>query len=244
MPVSLLAKPTHLDIMVPDLMDTDLKGPVQSVELDVCINVSGKHTKELREYDKTGNLLKTSEWNSDGKLVNTTTYFYDDNGCYNRQLYIDFEDKRTNDWEIVLNLATHQIAMRNKRDGAVAIETFSPEKYLLSYRLVDKDKQLIMTSRSLRSEDNRRTEYTRFDEENRPLYTYYFKWKENGFIDMERQRYRQENKERLHTYDYLDVDEQGNWTQQLMVRYDIGGKEKEKVYEQITLRKIEYFNNE
>ncbi len=29
-----------------------------------------------------------------------------------------------------------------------------------------------------------------------------------------------------------------------MVRYDIGGKEKEKVYEKITVRKIEYFGSE
>ena len=143
---------------------------------------------------------------------------------------------------MVLNPETRQIAMKNKRTSSVALETYSPEKHLIHYRLVDRDREQILASRNKRGDDNRRTEYTRFDEDNRAEYTYYFKWNENGFIDMERQRYRQEKKERLHTYDYLVVDDFGNWTQQLMVRYDIGGKEKEKVYEKITVRKIEYFD--
>jgi len=243
LPAALLAQASHLDIMVPDRDDTDLTGPVKSVELDVCINLSGKHTKELLEYDPTGNLMKKSEWDSDGELSETTEYFYDGNGCYERQLYINHTDKRTNDWTVVLNPETHQIALKNKRTGSVAVETYSPEKHLLTYRLVDRDRDLIMASQCRRDPaTNRRTEYTRFDQDNRAEYTYYFKWKDNGFIDMERQRYRQEKKERLHTYDYLVVDAHGNWTQQLMVRYDIGGQEKEKVYEQITVRTLEYFD--
>ena len=244
LPVALLAQVSHLDIMVPDREETDLTGPVKSVELDVCKNVSAEHTKELREYDRTGNLLKVSEWDSEGKPTETTTYFYDENGCYERQLYVNHEDQYTNDWSVVLNPETRQIALKNKRTGSVALETYSPEKHLLRYRLIDRDRKQIRASRCMRDDANRRTQYTRYDEENSAEYTYYFKWKENGFIDMERQRYRQEKKERLHTYDYLVIDDLGNWTQQLMVRYDIGGKEKEKVYEQITVRKIEYFNRD
>ena len=55
LPVVLFAQVSHLDIRVPDRDNTDLTGPVKSIELDVCINVSGEHTKELREYDRTGN---------------------------------------------------------------------------------------------------------------------------------------------------------------------------------------------
>ena len=244
LPAAVLAQASHLDIMVPDRDETDLTGLVKSVELDVCINVSGEHTKELHEYDRTGNLLKVSEWDSEEEPTETTTYFYDENGCYERQLYENFEKKYTNDWTVVLNPETHQIAMKNKRTGSVALETYSPEKHLIHYRLVDRDRKQIRASRNQRDEDHRRTEYTRYDEDNRADYTYYFKWKDNGFIDMERQRYRQEKMERLHTYDYLVVDEHGNWTQQLMVRYDIGGKEKEKVHEKITVRKIEYFGRD
>jgi hypothetical protein len=243
LPAALLAQASHLDIMVPHRDDTDLTGPVKSVEFDVCKNVSDEHTKELREYDRTGNLLKSSEWDSEGERINTATNFYDENGCFERRLYIDYEDKSTNDWAVVLNPETRQIAMKNERTGSVAIRTYSPEKYLLHYRLVDRDRKQIRASRNKR-DDNRRTEYTRFDEDNRAEYTYYFKWKENGFIEKERQRYRQEKAERLHTYDYLVIDDHGNWTQQLMVRYDIGGKEKEKIYERITVRKIEYFDSD
>lgn len=244
LPALLLAQASHLDIMVPDRDDTDLIGPVKSVDLDICINVSGEHTRELREYDRIGNLLKSSEWDSSKELIETTTYFYDENGCYERQLYENFEDEFTNDWNVVLNPETHQVAMKNKRTGSIALETYSPEKYLVHYRLIDRDRKQIMASRNKRAEDNRRTEYTRFNKDNRAEYTYYFKWKENGFIDKEKQRYRLEKGERLHTYDYLVIDDHGNWTQQLMVRYDTDGKERENVYEQMTVRTIEYFDSE
>jgi len=244
LPLALVGQVSHLDIRVPDRDNTDLTGPVRSIELDVCINVSGEHTKERREYDRTGNLLESSDWDSDGERTETTTYFYDENGCYERQLYESFEGEYTNDWTVVVNPETRQIGMKDKRTGSVALETYSPEKRLLHFRLVDRDRKQISASRNKRNEANRRTEYTQFDSDNRAEYTYFFKWEKNGFIDKERQRYRQEKKERLHTYDYLVVDDFGNWTQQLMVRYDIGGKEKEKLYEQITVRKIEYFASE
>ena len=48
----------------------------------------------------------------------------------------------------------------------------------------------------------------------------------------------------MHTYEYMVIDDHGNWTQRLMVRYDIGGKKKENVYEKTTVRKIEYFGEE
>ncbi len=194
LPAALLAQASHLDIMVPDRDDTDLNGPVKRVELDICFNVSGEHTKELHEYDRIGNLLKSSEWDSEGEPSETTTYFYDESGYYERQLYENFADEYTNDWTVVLNPETRQIGMKNKRTGSVALETYSPEKHLIHYRLVDRDREQIMASRNQRGDDNRRTEYTRFDEDNRAEYTFYFKWQENGFIDMERQRYRQEKR--------------------------------------------------
>lgn len=243
-PAMLLAQATHLDIMVPDREDTDLVGPVKSIELDVCINVSGEHTRERREYDRIGNLLQSSEWDSQGKPAETTRYFYDESGCLERRIYESFGGGFTNEWTVVLNPETRQIAMKNNRNGSVSVRTYSPEKYLLHYRMIDQDRKLIRASRNKRDKDNRRTEYTRFDEDNRAEYTYFFKWKENGFIDRERQRYGQDKKERFHTYEYLLVDDRGNWTQQLMVRYDISGKEKVKVYEQITMREIEYFEDE
>jgi len=240
-PVLAFAEGSHLDIRWTAREAAQLKGAVKSVKTDVCINVSDKHFKELEVYDKTGNLLIDSNWDSHGKLMNTSTNFYDENGCFYRHLYIDFEDNFTNDWKIILSPKTHQIAMKNDQTGAVAIRTYSSEKRLMSYRRMAKDKKLVSASRYKRNGEGQHLQYIKYDEKNRPLYTYYFKWKENGLIDKERQRYHQEKKERLHTYEYLATDKQGNWTQELMVRYDIGGKKKERVFEQTTIRKIKYF---
>jgi hypothetical protein len=244
-PAMLSAQQTHLDIKAPARMGAEVVGPVKSVETDLCKNVSDEHTRKRIEYDETGNTLTIVNWDSDDKLADTTTNFYDENGCFYRQQYIGFGKKGlTNDWEVVLNPETRQIAMKNKRTGSIIVRTYSPEKQLMHYRFMDKEKKQKSASRNTWNANNQRTEYVKYDERNRPLYTYWFKWKDNGFIDKERQRYQQEKKERLHDYEYLAVDDHGNWTQQLMVRYDIGGGEKEKVYERTTVRKIEYFEEE
>ncbi|MCK5844067.1 MAG: trypsin-like peptidase domain-containing protein, partial [Victivallales bacterium] len=150
----------------------------------------------------------------------------------------------TNDWEVILSPDTHQVAMREKKEKSASVYTYSPEGYLVRFRYVDRDKKLLAASNIKRDEKNRRKEYTQMDNKKKPLYTYWFKWKDGGIIDRERQRYRQEKGERLHVYDYLKTDDHGNWTQRLMVRYDIGGEKKEKVYERLVLRTIEYFGDE
>jgi len=244
LPVFASAQGAHLEIRQPAREAALLKGPVKNVETDTTVNGSGKHRKELEEYDETGNLLVDSNWDSDGELANTATNFYDGDGCFYRHLYIDLEDGFTNDWKVVLRPETRQIAMKNDRTGTVVVRTYSPERQLMYYRRVDKKKKLVSASRNKRNEKGERTEYIKYDKKNKPLYTYYFKWKENGLIDKERQRYHQEKKERLHTYEYMVVDDHGNWTQRLMVRYDIGGKKKENVYEKTTVRTIEYFGEE
>ena len=243
LPSSSFAVETHLDIMVPELMDTDLSGPVKNVDTKVSVNVSGKFERERQEYDRIGNLLNETEWDAEGECLNSMTNYYDESGNFERQLYLDFEDEFTNDWEVILSPDTHQIAMK-KKSGSVALYTYSPAGYLIKYRYIGSDKKLRSASITKRDEKNRSKEYTRMDDGKKPLYTYWFKWKEGGVIDRERQRYRQEAGERLHIYDYLKTDAQGNWTQRLMARYDIGGKKKEKVYERLVARTIEYFEEE
>lgn len=241
-----VAAPTHLDIAVPDRIRDNLKGPVKSVLEDTCRNESENHTKVLTEYDEDGNITAIKNWGGDGDLLNATTNHYDENGCFVSSRYESYGKKGiTNDWTVVLNPATRQIARKNGRTGAISLRTYSPAKRLLSYRYMDKGKKLKSASRNQWNTDSsRRTEFTKYDESNKPLYTYWFKWKGDGFIDKERQRYHQEKKERLHEYEYLAVDGHGNWTQQLMVRYDIGGRgNKENVYECTTVRTIEYYDH-
>ena len=237
------AQGTHLDIMAPERLDTDLTGLVKSVDTKTSWNVSGKFERERQEYDRIGNLLNETEWDTEGECISTLTNYYDENGNFERQLYMDYEDGFTNNWQVVLNPDTRQVAMQ-KPSGAAAVYTYSSAGYLINFRYIRSDKVLESASITKRDEKNRRKEYTKMDDRKKPLYTYWFKWKDGGVIDRERQRYRQEEGERLHIYDYLKNDDHGNWLQRLMVRYDIGGKKKEKVYERLAVRTIEYFGKE
>ncbi|HSR88691.1 MAG TPA: hypothetical protein VLL07_07025 [Pontiella sp.] len=240
LPAVLFAQASHLDIMVPDLRDTDLKGPVKSVELKVCRNVSGEFSTEKKEYDRAGNLLKTTEHNEEGKLEVTNQYIYDENGCYERRIYNNEKEDFSSEWEVVLSPETRQIALREIEDGRIGLETYSPEGYIVSYRLMNKDREPILAYNYKRDENNRLTMFTRI-EDRTPDYTYYFKWADNGLMDMEAQTYHQEKQTFRHTYEYLVADDFGNWTQRILVRYDIGGKKPEKVYEHTVQRTIEYY---
>ncbi|RKX39849.1 MAG: hypothetical protein DRP64_13620, partial [Verrucomicrobia bacterium] len=222
LPPGAFAQETHLDIKVPDTVESDFFGPIKSVETDTCYNMSDKHLKEIRSYDANGNLLGEMDWNYEGELTSSKTNYYNERGCLTEYRFIDHKDGETNHWEVILSPPTRQIAKRNKKTGTTDLRTYSPEKYLLHYKKTDKKKKLVKASRTQRREDNRETEYTRFNQGNRPLYTYYFQWDDRGFVTKERLRYHQEKKERLHTYDFLKVDEHGNWTQRLMTRYDVG----------------------
>ncbi len=235
------AQDTHLDIRVPDTVESDLFGPIKSIETDTSYNMSTEHLKKVRSYDPSGNLLGEMNWNYAEELKSSRTNYFNEHGSLTEYRFIDHTDEETNYWEIILSPSTRQIAKRNKKTGTTKLRTYSPQKYQVQYKETDKQKKLIKASRTKRRADHRETEYTRIDQKNRPLYTYYFKWDDRGFITKERLRYHQEKKERLHSYDFLTVDAYGNWTQRLMIRYDVGGKEKTKISEKLTIRMIEYF---
>ena len=231
---------THLDIMVPDIKDTDLKGPVKSVMLKLCQNAADIYIWEKREFDRTGNLTFITEYDDDMKLMNRSEFIYDDNGCYVGMKYKDEEHDFESDWKVVLNPETRQIARQEKTDGRIGIETYSPEGYLVSYRLMGKNHEQIVATEYKRDEHNRKTRRTRI-EGRKPVYTFFYKWADNGFIDMEGQIYQKDKAKRRHTYEYLVVDKYGNWTQRIMVRYNIDGREPVWMYEHTVVRTIAYY---
>ncbi len=237
------AQQDHLGIAVPARIAAKLLGSVKSIETDICRDVSDKHTRKRTEYDAAGNCLVILNWDSEGDLTSTTTNFYDKTGGFYHQQYMRFGEKGiTNEWKVILSPDTRQIAKKNERTEAIIIRTYSPEKYQIHFKEMDKEKTQRLASHSKRREDHRKTEYTKSDPRNRPIYTCYYKWTDQGFIDKERIRYHQKKKELLHTYEYLATDDHGNWTQQLMIRYDVGGKEKSQESEKLTVRTIEYFD--
>jgi len=234
---------THLDIMVPDIKDTDLIGPVKSVEVQLWQNVSGEYTTEKREFDRTGNLVKITEWDEEDEVVDTTEFLYDETGCYERMHYENKDKGLSEDWQVILNPETRQIALREATLGRIAMESYTESGYRKEYKLLDSDKRQLLAYKYERDEQNRKTRYIRY-QGTHPQYTYYFKWADNGFIDMEHQIYHAEKEQRRHTYEYLVNDDHGNWTQRIMVRYDVGGKKPVKVYEHTVVRKIEYFGED
>ena len=233
---------THIEIRRPARQTAGLLGPVKSVTMETSYSISDGNTRVLTVYDRAGNLVSETEWDQEGELVNTATNYYNQAGCYVSRCYTEFgEDGSTSNWDVILSPETRQIGMKNSSTGFAAVRTYGPQRQLLTYRLTDGDKKLIRASQNKwNAESTQRTQYIRFDEKKRPLYTYYFKWKDNGFIDMERLRYHQDQRDRLHDFEYPAADDQGNWTQQMMVRYDITGRQKKKVYERTTRRTIEY----
>ena len=239
---NLQAQTTHLDIAVPDLKDTDLKGPVKCVTEKLCRNVSGEFITEERTYDQTGNLLKIVEFDEDQELSETHTYVYDEAGSYTQMLYTDHQAKENGKrtWNVILNPQTHQIAIQEKSKGLIDLSTYTENGYITSERVLDDQRKQVIAWYYKRDENNRRTEYTKYIG-NEAAYTYYFKWADNGFIDRERQHYLQEKADFLHTYEYLQKDKYGNWTQRIMVRYRLEKGGKEKVYEHTVQRKIEYY---
>ena len=100
------AQQTHLDIKVPDTLEEDLFGAVKSISTDTCYNMSDKHMKEQQVYDTFGNLLAETNWNHEGELVETTTYSYDEDGCFTTQTYINHIKGNTNSWEVILSPST------------------------------------------------------------------------------------------------------------------------------------------
>ncbi|MCF7817742.1 MAG: hypothetical protein K9M54_07655 [Kiritimatiellales bacterium] len=241
---SATAQQTHLDIRVPDRISSDFLGSVKRVLTDDCINLADNHKKEERIYDRAGNELSLTRWGTDGEISYAMTNAYDESGCHVSWHSEDFAKKETNDWEVVLNLPTHQIAMRNLGNGDTSVYTYSPEKRLMHYRKVDKDKKTIRSSKyRRRPEDNKETEYARFDERNRPTYTYNYRWNDSLFVDRESILYHEDGTKRLIVNEFLKTDEHGNWTQRISIRYKIAGSEQTKLYETTTLRTIEYFED-
>lgn len=235
-----LAGGNHLEIMVPDAVNSGLKGPIQWVEEEKSFNVDGEFTKVREEYDRVGNLMVETNWDTDGDLSSTTTNLYDESGTYYSQVYIKHGKRGyTNHWDVVLSPETHQVAEK-KESGAIVLKTYSPEKQLILLRYLKADKKQSYAKQWKWDQQQRLSRFVRLNAENKPEYTYTYRHNEQDEIDKSHVVYHEDRRERLHEYEYLDFDEYGNWTQRMMVRYDVTGKKKEKVYDRIQVREFGY----
>lgn len=235
-----LAGGKHLEIMVPYAVDNGLKGPIKWVEEERSFNVDGEFTKVREEYDREGNLMLETNWDTDGELSSATTNLYDESGTYYRQVYVKHGKRGyTNSWDVVLNSETRQVAEK-KENGSIVLSTYSPEKRLIFLRYIKTGNKQSYAKRWKRDQEQNLSQYVRLNAENKPEYTYKYRYNAQGEIEKSHVIYHEDKRERLHEYEYLDFDEYGNWTQRMMVRYDVSGKRKEKVYDRIQVREFGY----
>jgi hypothetical protein len=238
------AEGEHLKIKVSDAESSLLKGPIKWVEEERCRNVSGEFTKIREEYDPAGNLLVEVNWDAEGELTNTMTNYYDEGGTLFRQLYIQHGKKGfTNDWEIVLSPETRQIA-KKRSNGSIVLRSYSPERRLVEESSMKSGKELRYIRKTAWNDFGQFTKLARLNAQKRPDYTYTYRWNGQGEIEKSHVIYHETKNEYLHEYEYLDFDDYGNWTQRLMVRYKLNGKNREKVYGRIQVRSFAYYDEE
>jgi hypothetical protein len=141
----------------------------------------------------------------------------------------DIREKTTNDYTIVLNVPSRKIAYQCKLTGEVEVISYNEEKYRISATMKKKGKKTLPFSRYERNPDNKKKTYTRYNEDGRMKYVIIYDWKDQQHIART-----------FNIYEYLSIDEYGNWTQRLLQSYDMLDGKKKK-FEKFSTRKIEYY---
>jgi len=238
----LSAQVTHLDIKVPDRVNSGFFGPVKKVVTEYNYDMSDRKYKEVRAYDKWGNLESRTKWDSKGKMTYLATNTFDEAGCFINQRIEDIRNKSTNDYEIVLNAPTRKIAYLCKVTGEVEVLSYNENKYVISATIKKRRGKTQPQSAYERNPDNSKKTYTRY-EDGRLKYTVVYDWNEQGLLKRSLYTYKTEKKKSLVVYEYLSIDEHGNWTQSLYQSLDIlDGKKKN--FEKFSKREIEYYEED
>ena len=236
------AQETHLAITVPDRVASGFFGPVKKVIMEYSYNMSDRKYKEIRLYDKAGNLTSKTKWNTKEEITHFVTNTFDEAGCFVNQRVEDLREAITNDYKIVLNFPSRKIAYCDQITGELEVQEHNEAKYFISATIKKKGKSTLPLSSYKRGPDNQKQLYTRYNEKGRVKYTTAFKWNEQQLKSRTLTTNREKNSKSLYIYEYLAIDRHGNWTQCLMQCLDMK-KNKEKKFEKISKRTIEYFDD-
>ena len=172
--------------------------------------------KEARLYDEAGNLTSRTKWNSKGETTYFVTNTFDEAGCFINQRVEDVRGKTTNDYEIVLNIPARKIAYRCKITGELEILEYNEDGYRISATIKKKSQKTTPLSSYKRGTDNKKLLYTRYNEKGYVKYTTAYDWNDRQLISRSLETNRGKDRKSLNVYDYLNIDEQGNWIQCLM----------------------------
>ena len=236
------AQKNHLEIKVPDLVASGFFGPIKKVVTEYSYNMSDRKYKEVHLYDEAGNLQSRTKWNLKGEITYFATNTFNEAGCFINQRVEDVREKTTNDYEIVLNVPSRKIAYSDKITGEVEILTYNESKYLMSATLKKKEKKTMPLSSYKRGPENQKRLYTRHNDKGRVKYTTAYEWNDGQLISRTLYTNKEKNSKNLILYEYPSIDKYGNWTQCLKQSLDLK-KNKEKEYEKISIRTLEYFED-
>ncbi len=238
----LAGEPTHLDIAVPDTIDDDLFGPVKTVTNEYGYDMSDRKYKEVKTYDKQGNLVSIYKWDTRGKQIYMATNGFNAAGCMVRERVEDVRDKTTNDYQVVVNLPTRKIAYVDSITGEVEVQEYNEARYRVNTTIKKTGGKTVPLSAYDRDAANIKQRYARY-EDGRLDYTVTYEYNDQGLLQRSVVVYKSEKKKNLNEYEYLKIDEHGNWTQRLLQTYDLL-KGKEKIFEQFSTRTLEYYEQE
>lgn len=242
LPILAPAQKTHLDIKVPSRVTSDFFGPVKKITTEYNYNMSDRKYKEIILYDEAGNLKSRTKWDSKGEITYFATNTFDATGCFINQRVEDVREKTTNDYVIVLNIPSRKIAYRDKITGEVEVFEYNESKYRTSATIKKKGRKALPLSAYKREPDNQKQLYTKYNEKGRVEYTIAYKWNDQKLKSRTLVINREKETQDLHLYDYLNIDQHGNWTQCLMQCFDMK-KKKKKRYEKFSKRTLEYFED-
>lgn len=85
LPCAASAQQAHLEIAVPARVASAFFGPVKKVETEYNYDMSDRKFKEVREYDRAGNLKYRTKGDSKGEITYFATNTFDEAGCFINQ---------------------------------------------------------------------------------------------------------------------------------------------------------------
>lgn len=246
---SVSAQQTQLDIKVPDIVESDLFGPVKSTrtvyQAERFLISSDRHStyEHDQTYDAKGNQLKHIYIDLDDSTRNVTTYFYDTDGCLTGKVY-DAANSETNDvYSYTVDVPSRQILCINQNNDNRRVTAYTPQGYEYYIENRDSSNAVKTVTKIKRRQNNKKYEIEIFDNEGSLIRSKYYKWNSNGLMREYRYHRPGENEYTSITrYVHPEKDERGNWLKRVGRKERIHKGKKEAYSESIAVREIEYYD--
>lgn len=243
------AQQTHLDIKVPDRVESDLFGPVKSTRTvykkERFVSTSNRHTTRQydRNYDEKGNLLTSVTIDIDDDTTNTIRYLYNPGGCLTGRVYQASGSKTNKVYSYTIDVPSRQILRVNLSNNDRRVVAYNPAGYEYYIEERDSTNAVEKVVKMKRLANNKEYEFTTFDGEGNHTRTSSFKWNANG-LQREYRYQRHGTNETIYTTQYVhpQKDATGNWLKRVAKTERVYKGEKKAYSEEIAVREIEYYD--